>query len=56
VSCGHDGWQDGCPDCEREHALAAARLEHRPFSWSDRPGFYDDPAPPTPATPQEPTP
>ena len=21
-SCGHDGWVEGCPDCEREHALA----------------------------------
>ena len=25
-ACGHDGWQEGCPDCEREHALALAAM------------------------------
>lgn len=28
-SCGHDGWQEGCEECEREHmaALVAAGME-----------------------------
>jgi hypothetical protein len=25
--CGHDGWQAGCPDCEREHRLATELIE-----------------------------
>ena len=27
TSCGHDGWQAGCAECEREHELATAYIE-----------------------------
>jgi hypothetical protein len=27
--CGHDGWVAGCPDCEREAALADELLERQ---------------------------
>ena len=25
--CGHDGWVEGCPNCEAEHRLAMSLLE-----------------------------
>jgi hypothetical protein len=27
MSCGHDGWVRGCPECEREAALAGELIE-----------------------------
>lgn len=32
--CGHDGWQAGCPECEREHTLALEAME----KWSEDSG------------------
>lgn len=30
--CGHDGWVEGCPICERESKLAAERIEREELS------------------------